>query len=226
MNRMFLCFWALIALSSVSHAQYSVRIEPDTILVGEEEAQIIVQANRSDLGLNAVARKGGGMFTDFKAVESESGTYQQATFTTPFAGEIMIEVLDGKYNKLGSGTIIALAPTLVIMEEESLNRFDGRAKSMPLMVKVTNHRDEVVKNAKLKCRLSEKQGNKFGPTATKISEFEFKGTHYEAMITGLRDASYKVEVVDMAHWEAHDKADNPDDPHPMVVIEGLNISID
>lgn len=231
MKRYYLCLTFFLLLihfvdpAPVS-AQYAVSIEPDTILAGEAEARILVQTNRTDLGLNAVARKGGGHFTDFKIHQLESGTVQQATFTSPYAGEALIEVLDGKFNKLGSGIVYVTAPIVEIMEEESLNQFNGRSKSMPLMVRVIDHRDEIVKNAKLICRLSEKQGNKFGPTTTKVSAFEFKGTHYEAQITGLRDASYKVEVVDLAHWEAHDKAENPDDPHPMAIIEGLNITIE
>lgn len=231
MKRQHLCLTLFVIavqllITVPASAQYSVTIEPDTILAGEAEARIIVQTSRTDLGLNAVARKGGGNFTDFKIHQSESGTVQQASFTSPYAGEVLIEVLDGKFNKLGSGIVYVMAPIVEIMEEESLNQFNGRAKSMPLMVRVVDHRDELVKNAKLICRLSEKQGNKFGPTTTKVSAFEFKGTHYEAQITGLRDASYKVEVVDLAHWEAHDKADNPDDPHPIAVIEGLNITIE
>ncbi|NUM79841.1 hypothetical protein HUU42_03465 [bacterium] len=216
----------LLVMVSSARAQYSVKVEPDTILAGEEQAKITVSTDKTNLNLNCVARKGGGNFSDFKLVATGSGQVNQATFETPFPGEVQIEVLDGKFNKIGVGDVTVVAPIVEIMEQESLDRFDGRSKSMPLMVRVVDHRGQFVKTAKLTCKISEIVNKKTVASSAKVTDFVLRDTYYEAAITGLKDASYKVEVTDVNHVEAFDKADNPDNAHPSAVIEGLNITIE
>ena len=205
-------------------AQATVKVEPDTILAGDQEAKITVSAAKIDAGLNCVSRKGGGNFSDFKVVQSASGTVNQASFTSPFPGEVEIEVLDSKFNKIGQTSVTVVAPVLTVLEESMVNNIDWQSKSMPLYVKVTDHRDRLVKTAKLRCRLSEIVNKKVVSTTSKVTEFVLREDYYEATITGLKDASYKIEVSDLNHMEAFDNLDNPDNPHPSTVIEWLNIS--
>ncbi len=216
---------ALVGLSltvtQMTNAQATVKIEPDTILAGDQEAKITVTSAKTDVNLNCVSRKGGGNFSDFKTIQ---GVGSQATFTSPFPGEVEIEVLDGKFTKIGQTSVTVVAPTLTVLEETMVNNINWQNKSMPLMVRVTDHRDRPVKTAKLKCKLSEIVGKKVVATTSKVSDFVLKDDYYEATITGLKDASYKIEVIDMNHIEAFDNLDNPDNPHPTTVIEGLNIS--
>ncbi|MBL7958682.1 hypothetical protein JNL27_00445 [bacterium] len=205
-------------------AQFTVKVDQDTILAGDQEAKIIVSPSKGEANLNCVSRKGGGNFSDFKTVQSTEGSVSQATFTSPFPGEVEIDVLDGKFNKIGKTNITVVAPTITVMEEKSVNSIDWQNKTMPLYVRVTDHRDNLVKTASLKCRLTEIVGKKVVSTTSKVTEFVLRADYYEATITGLKDASYRLEVIDVNHLEAFDALDNPDNPHPSTVIEGLNIS--
>jgi hypothetical protein len=207
-----------------THAQVTVTVEPDTILAGDQETKIIVSPAKAEMNLNCVSRKGGGNFSDFKVVQSAGGNVSQANFSSPFPGEIEIDVLDGKYTKLGQTSVTVVAPTITVMEETMVNNINWKDKSMPLMVRVTDHRDHPIMTAKLKCKLFEIVNKKAVATTSKVSDFALKGDYYEATITGLKDASYKIEVIDMNHLEAFDNLDNPENPHPSTIIEGLNIT--
>jgi len=214
----------LVLISGKSYSQYVVKIEPDSIMAGEGDATISVLTDKKDLNLSCIARRGGGSFTDFKVVQTSAGTVNQAIFRSPFPGETEIEVMDTKFNKVGKCVVTVIAPIIQILEQESLDKINWKDKSMPLMVKVTDPHGNAVRSAKLVCKLTEIINKKFVATATKASEFTFMEDHYEATISGLKDASYRVEVTDMGHLESHDKAEDPDNPHPSVIIEGLNIS--
>ena len=207
-----------------ANAQSTVRVDQDTILAGDQEAKIIVSPAKTEAGLNCVSRKGGGNFSDFKTVQSDNGTVSQATFMSPFPGEVEIDVLDAKFNKIGKTSVTVVAPTVTVLEEKSVNSIDWQNKAMPLYVRVTDQHDKLVKTAKLKCKLSEIVGKKVVATTSKVTDFVLRDDYYEATITGLKDASYRVEVIDVNHLEAFDSLDNPDNPHPSTVIEGLNIS--
>jgi hypothetical protein len=219
---------ALIGLIFTANHQVSaqavVKVEPDTILAGDQEAKITVSSSKMETNLNCVSRKGGGNFSDFKIIQTAGGSVNQASFTSPFPGEVEIEVLDGKYNKIGQTSVTVVAPVLTVLEESMVNNINWQDKSMPLYVKVTDHRDRLVKTAKLRCKLSEIVNKKVVATTSKVTEFVLRDEYYEATITGLKDASYKIEVSDLNHMEAFDNLDNPDNPHPSTVIEGLNIS--
>lgn len=218
----------LFIINHQANAQVKVIMEPDTILAGDQEAKIIVSPAKAELNLNCVSRKGGGNFSDFKTVQSANGSVSQATFTSPFPGEVEIDVLDGKFNKIGQTSVTVVAPNVTVLEEQSVNNIDWKNKTMPLYVRVTDHRDQTVKNAKLKCKLSEIVGSgkdkKIVASTSKVSEFVLKGDRYEATVSGLKDASYRIEVTDLNHLEAFDSLENPDNTHPSTVIEGLNIS--
>ena len=214
----------IFTISYQVSAQATVKVEPDTILAGDHEAKIIVSSAKTDANLNCVSRKGGGNFSDFKVVQTAGGNVNQASFTSPFPGEVEIEVLDGKYNKIAQTNVTVVAPVLTVLEESMVNNINWQTKSMPLYVRVTDHRDRLVKTAKLRCKLSEIVNKKVVSTTSKVTEFVLRDDYYEATITGLKDASYKIEVSDLNHMEAFDNLDNPDNPHPSTVIEGLNIS--
>jgi hypothetical protein len=208
-----------------SRAQsYTVKADRDTILAGEEEVRLTVAPGDPNMGLFCIARKGGGNFTDFQNLQKDDGVLNEAIFTTPFPGEVVIDVLDKKFNKLGTVTVYAAAPTVEILENESYDRIDFATKSMPLVVRVLDHHGKPVKNASLVCRLHEIVAKKPTATTSKVSAFVLKGDRYEATISGLKDASYRVEVFDAAHLEIFDRAENPDNPHPAAVIEGMNVS--
>ena len=206
-------------------AQLQVKAEPDTILAGDQEAKIIVSTNKSTADFSCAARKGGGTFSEFKTVQTSAGAAGQVIFKSPFPGEVEIDILDNKYNKVGGVTVVVVAPEVTILEEKSLDKFDAGAKTMPLLVKVTDQHGRFVKTAKLVCKLSELVNKKSVATTSKVSEFVMRDDFYEAAITGLKDASYKLEVIDEGHLEAFDRADNRDNANPAAVIEGLNISI-
>jgi hypothetical protein len=216
---------AVMFLSNGVRAQFTIRCEQDTILAGEGEAKIDFAPAKANSGFSCVARKGGGSFTEFKQVETPKGTVSQSIFSSPFPGEVEIEVIDAKFVKIGKAILVVVSPTVQILEQESLDKFNGGAKTMPLYVKVLDQRGQLVKTAKLICRLSEIVGKKNVATASKVSEFVLREDYYEAEISALRDASYKVEVIDLNHLEAFDKSENPDEAHPSAVIEGLNISV-
>ncbi len=205
-------------------AQYTVTCEQDTILAGEGEAKINVSPGKANSGFSCIARKGGGNFSEFKQVETANGTVSQTTFSSPFPGEIDVEIVDNKYNKIGKTTLVVVAPTVLILEQQSLDLFNGPSKTMPLFVKVLDNRGVLIKTAKLVCRLSEIVNKKAVPTSSKASGFVLRDNYYEAELSGLKDAAYRVEVMDLSHLESFDKAENGDDAHPSSVIDGLNIS--
>ncbi len=218
--------WAmwLVAASFPVFAQYTVQADKDTILAGEEEVKIVVSPGQTGLGLFCVARKGGGNFSDFKSGLKGDELVLEATVTTPFPGEIVIDVLDAKFNKLGTSVVYAASPTIEILDQECYDRIDFASKSMPMIVRVTDHRGQPIRNVQLECRLSEIVNKKSVPTNAVVTPFVWKDGRYEATISNLKDASYRVEVVDTAHLEIFDKADNPDNPYPAAVIEGMNVS--
>jgi hypothetical protein len=218
-------FCAALIVCPDLFAQYTVKCEQDTILAGEGEAKIDVSPAKANAGFSCVARKGGGTFSEFKQVESAGGSVSQATFTSPFPGEVEVEVMDSKYNKIGKTTLVVVAPTVEILEQESLDKFNGGLKTMPLYVRVKDNRGRLIKTAKLVCKLSEIVNKKSVATTSKVTEFVLRENYYEAELSGLKDAAYKVEVMDVNHLEAFDKAENADLAHPSSVIEGLNISV-
>lgn len=214
----------LFTINHQAKAQFTVTIDQDTILAGDQEAKIMVSPAKADANLNCVSRKGGGSFSDFKTAQTANGNVNQAGFTSPFPGEVEIEVLDGKFNKIGQTNITVVAPAITVLEEKMVNSIDWQNKTMPVYVRVSDHRDRLVKTAKLRCKLSEIVGKKAVASASKVSEFVLRDEYYEATITGLKDASYRLEVIDDNHLEAFDNLDNPNNVHPSTVIEGLNIS--
>lgn len=214
----------LLAMPVGAFAQYTVQVDKDTILAGEETVTISVSPAEANLGLFCVSRKGGGNFSDFKLVQTADGAVLQATLSTPFPGEVSIDVLDVKFNKIGSANVYGASPTLEILEQECYDRIDFASKSMPMIVRVTDHRGQPVRNATLVCKLSEIVNKKSVPTDAKVSAFVWRDGRYEATISNLKDASYKVEVFDTSHLEIFDKAENPDNPYPAAIIEGMNVS--
>lgn len=214
-----------LAALPVMAQQNRVTIEPDTIVAGDGEAKVRVFMTRPTLDLNCAARKGGGTFSEFKTVQTSNGSASEVTFSSPFPGEVDIDVLDNKFNKVGFANVTVVAPEVTILEEKSLDQFNAAAKSMPLFVSVTDHRGRFLKTAKLVCKIHEIVNKKAVATTTKVSEFVLRDGYYEAYISGLKDASYKIEVIDEGHLEAFDRSDNRDFAHPSSVIEGLNISL-
>lgn len=204
-------------------AQLSVKISVDTVLAKDQEAKIIVTPGKQNVDYTCVARKGGGDFSDFKYYEGPDGPYNEATFTSPFPGDTEIDVLDGKFNRVGRVTINVAAPSLTILEEEMINNIKWQDKTMPVIVQVFDQREQPIKTAKLQARLSEIVGRKTKATTSKVTDFRLEGDRYVATITGLVDASYKLEVFDEAHLQQFDLVES-DHPYPSAVIEGLNIS--
>jgi hypothetical protein len=206
--------------------QYQVTVEPDSILCVEGQAKITVNTAQSNLDLNCIAKKGGGEFSDFKVIETADGRVNQAVFSSPFPGEVNIQVLDGKYTKIAEVTVTVIAPIIEILEDKMYDSINAQNKSMPLIVSVKDPKGNPISTAKLTTKISEIVNKKPVATNTKISEFLYQNGLYIARITNLKDASYKVEVYDENHYESFEKATNPDNPHPGTVIEGMNVAFD
>ncbi len=221
-----LCFTLRLA---AQQANYKVTVQPDTILAVDGEALINIFSGKTDLNYSCLAHKGGGTFSEFKLVQTASGQAAQVVFRSPFPGEVEFDIVDAKFNKIGSGNVTVAAPKVEILEEKSLDRYSEQgnvalgSRIFPLLVKVTDHNGHPIKTAKLFCKLQEIVNKKFVSTTTKASEFKWVDDHYEATMTGLKAASYRIEVIDEAHLESYDRADNRDYPHPSALIEGLNI---
>lgn len=206
-----------------ANAQFTVKIDADTVLSTDQEAKIIITPGKQGADYTCVARKGGGDFSDFKYYEGPDGPYNEATFKSPFPGDTEVDVLDGKFNRIGRVTVNVAPPTLVILEEDMINNIDWQKKSMPIIVQVLDHREQPIKTAKVKARLSEIVGRKTQATKSTVTDFKLEGDRYVASILGLVDASYKLEVYDEAHLQSFDQVET-DHPYPSAVIEGLNIS--
>ncbi len=232
MMRKIVAIFYVVVLSAFAQQKqglYKVTVDRDTILAADEEVKITVFTGKSDVNFSCAARKGGGTFSEFKVVQTPSGQGIQTVFKSPYPGETEIEILDVKYNKVGFTDVTVVAPKVEILEEQSLDKYNEQggvalnARIFPVLVRVTDHRGQSIKTAKLSCKLQEIVNKKFVSTQSKVTEFVWREDHYEGNITNLKAASYRIEIFDDAHLDAYDKADNPDYPHPSTLIEGLNI---
>lgn len=205
------------------YGQYKITIDPDTILCQDGEAKITVATASTTLDLHCVARKGGGDFSEFKLVDGLSGKVQQATFTSPFPGEVEIHVLDGRNNRLGIVNLTVIAPILEIHTDDMYDSIDFRTKSMPLVVSVTDNRGNPVKNVKLVTKVTELVNKKHVPADVKVSPFIFRDGKFFARLSNLKETTYNITVYDMAHTESYDKAISPDILHPGTTLENMKI---
>lgn len=208
------------------NGQYKVSVSPDSILCVEGQAKITVNTIQTNLDLHCVARKGGGDFSDFKIVESADGRVSQAVFSSPFPGDVLIQVLDGKNTKIGEVTVTVVSPLIEVLEDKMYDSIDARTKSMPLIVSVKDPQNKPISNAKLVTKIFEIVNKKPVASTAKITPLVYSNGLYYARITNLKDASYKLEVYDENHYESFEKALNPDNPHPGTVIEGMNVSFE
>ncbi len=150
----------------------------------------------------------------------------QATFTSPFPGETEIDVLDGRFNKIGVVNLTIMAPIVEILTEDMYDSIDFRTKSMPLVVMVSDHRGAPLKNVKLVAKITEVVNKKHVASTITVGPFVFRNGKYVARLTNLKQANYHVMVYDMNHTETFDKAVSPDIQHPGAILEGMSVEFD
>ncbi|HMV27714.1 MAG TPA: hypothetical protein PLG25_09745 [bacterium] len=228
MNKRWMIFVVWCCAGVLSAQQYQVRISPDTILCSDQEAIIRVSPGRSGVELTAVARKGGGSIGDFRYANSDQGYVNQAIFSSPFSGEIEIEVMDNKNNKVGMVTVTVVPPTMEFMEDESIAESNAAEKRIPLKIKVLDQNGSFIKTAKVTCKVSEVEGTgknkKIKPSDAKVGAFVLLDGYYEGQLTNLKNATYRLEFFDEAHLLPFDSEENPDAQHPSLLIDSWPIS--